>query len=219
MNRNISSSEFNLMKHQYATSTKSAQSQFAQNKAQCKVVINTTQNDTAAVYQSPYSNPVENPMYQERPHSGSQTHVCRSAEIETTKNENASHVKAPFEESDSPDDEQSGIFLKHLNIILSNIICENNQKTLINILDGSGKIIIDVVDLVTLIGELINCDPNTVTIVYNLTEETGCFAKVNPVKKIRNIKIDNIDFQLRFNREYNILTDLYKISLAKCIIA
>lgn len=179
------------MKHQLATTTKSSQNQFSQNKAQCKVVINTTQNDSTAVYQSPY----ENPVYQER-----------SADI----------IEQPNAKNDefSPNIE----FFKHLSTVLSDILRENTAKTFINIFDGSGKIIVDAVDLVMLISEITGREADKVSIVYNTNEETGCFAKVNPIKRIRNIKIDSIDFQLSFNREYNILTDVYGISLSKCII-
>ena len=108
-------------------------------------------------------------------------------------------------------------FYKLLSSTLSNILRDNNPKLLINLIDQSGKVIIEARTLIELIAIKTNSDPNSVNIQW-CDEETGCLAKVSPVKNISNIKIDNETFSLKYNREYNILQDDFNISLDKCII-
>ena len=108
-------------------------------------------------------------------------------------------------------------FYKLLSSTLSNILRDNNPKLLINLIDQSGKVIIEARTLIELIAIKTNSDPNSVNIQW-CDEETGCLAKVSPVKNISNIKIDNETFSLKYNREYNILQDDFNISLNKCII-
>jgi len=108
-------------------------------------------------------------------------------------------------------------FYKLLSTTLSNILRDNNPKLLINLIDQSGKVIIEARTLIELIAIKTNSDPNSVNIQW-CEEETGCLAKVSPVKNISNIKIDNETFSLKYNREYNILQDDFNISLDKCII-
>ena len=108
-------------------------------------------------------------------------------------------------------------FYKLLSSTLSNILRDNNPRLLINLIDQSGKVIIEARTLIELIAIKTNSDPNSVNIQW-CDEETGCLAKVSPVKNISNIKIDNETFSLKYNREYNILQDDFNISLDKCII-
>ena len=108
-------------------------------------------------------------------------------------------------------------FYKLLSSTLSNILRDNNPKLLINLIDQSGKVIIEARTLIELIAIKTNSDPNSVNIQW-CDEETGCLSKVSPVKNISNIKIDNETFSLKYNREYNILQDDFNISLDKCII-
>ena len=108
-------------------------------------------------------------------------------------------------------------FYKLLSSTLSNILRDNNPKLLINLIDQSGKVIIEAPTLIELIAIKTNSDPNSVNIQWS-DEETGCLAKVSPVKNIKNIKIDNETFSLRYNREYNILKDDFNISLERTIL-
>ena len=116
-------------------------------------------------------------------------------------------------------DESELRFYKLLSQTLSNILKDNNMKLLINLIDQSGKIIIEAKTLIELIAIKTNVDPKLVNIsVIEDDDNTGCFAKVSPIKLIRNIKIDDETFNLKYNREYNILQDTYNISLTKTII-
>ena len=108
-------------------------------------------------------------------------------------------------------------FYKLLSSTLSNILRDNNPKLLINLIDQSGKVIIEAPTLIELIAIKTNTDPNSVNIQWS-DEETNCLGKVSPVKAISNIKIDNETFNLKYNREYNIIQDDFNISLDKCIM-
>ena len=109
-------------------------------------------------------------------------------------------------------------FYKLLSSTLSNILHDNNPKLLINLIDQSGKVIIEARTLIELIAIKTNSDPNSVNIQWN-DEETCCLGKISPIKNISNIKIDNETFSLKYNREYNILQDDFNISLDKCILS
>lgn len=108
-------------------------------------------------------------------------------------------------------------FYKLLSQTLSNILKDNNPKLIINLIDQSGKIIIDARTLIELIAVKTNTDPKLINIQFK-EEEPGCLSKVNPIKSITNIKINNENFNLKYNKEYNILQDDFNISLDKVII-
>ena len=108
-------------------------------------------------------------------------------------------------------------FYKLLSQTLSNMLASDNAKLIINLIDQTGKIIIEAQTLIELIAIKTNTDKNLVNIQF-VDEEPTCFNKVSPIKRISNIKIDNENFNLKYNREYNILQDDYKISLDKVII-
>ena len=63
-----------------------------------------------------------------------------------------------------------------------------------------------------------NVNPELVNVQYEELEETSCLGKVSPIKVIKNIKIDNETFSLKYNKEYNIIQDEFNISLEKVII-
>ena len=110
---------------------------------------------------------------------------------------------------------------KLLAITFSNILKDNNPKLIANLIDNSGKIIVDATNLVRIIALICAAPEADVHIEYVLKEkEVGCLAssKINPIKLIENIKIGYIDFKLGFNDKYNMLTDTFNISLKKCII-
>ena len=98
------------------------------------------------------------------------------------------------------------------------ILKDNNPKLLANIVDNSGKIIIDATSLCQIIALMCGVDATAVHIEYVMKDEVGCMAKVNPIKAIENIKINYLDFKLAYNNMFNILTDQYHISLKKVIV-
>ena len=109
---------------------------------------------------------------------------------------------------------------KLLAITFSHILKDNNPKLIANIIDNSGKIIVDAGNLVKIIALITNSPETDIHIEYVNNDGAGCGActKINPIKKIENIKIGYVDFKLGFNDKYNILSDTFNISLRKCII-
>ena len=108
-------------------------------------------------------------------------------------------------------------FYKLLSSILSSILKDNNPKLIINLIDTSGKIIISGEQLIDLIAVKTGVNKNNVNIQYK-DEEPGCLTKVSPIKNRSNIKINNENFNLKYNADYNIIKDDFNISLEKVII-
>ena len=109
---------------------------------------------------------------------------------------------------------------KLLAMTFSNILKDNNPKLVANIIDNSGKIIVEAGNLVKIIALITNSLESDIHIEYVNNDGNGCTActKINPIKKIENIKIGYVDFKLGFNDKYNILCDTFNVSLKKCII-
>ena len=173
----------------------------------CSVVINNVKstNSTAApeypqqmVYPNPVSENTESKYYP----SVSPNIYTQSATTPISE--------ANFEE-----------LYKLLAITFSNILKDNNPKLIANLIDNSGKIIVDATNLVRIIALICAAPETDIHIEYiNKDKEVGCMAcaKINPIKQIENIKIGYIDFKLGFNDKYNMLADTFNISLKKCII-
>ena len=109
-------------------------------------------------------------------------------------------------------------FLELLASIFTDLLANNNRKLILNLFDNSGKVIVSGCDLINLISKLTNTDPMKICIIYEEIESGGCFAKIEPMKVINKIKIDERDFELAYNREFNILNDIFRISTSRCLI-
>ena len=109
---------------------------------------------------------------------------------------------------------------KLLALTFSTILKDNNSKLIANIIDNSGKIIVEAGNLVKIIALITNSLESDIHIEYVNNDDVGCTAcrKINPIKKIENIKIGYVDFKLGYNDKYNILCDTFNVSLKKCII-
>ena len=113
---------------------------------------------------------------------------------------------------------QNDSLYKHLAKTFSEILKSNNAKLIANVLDSTGKVIISANDLVQAIALVLELDINAVKLSYE-DPEPGCSCKsISPIKKVNSIKINGMDFQLQYNKEYNILIDEFNISLEKVII-
>ena len=106
---------------------------------------------------------------------------------------------------------------KTLSKTLSEILKDNNIKLIANIIDQSGKVIIDVEALIQIVALICQVQAEDVTIEYDASG-SGCCASINPIRGIENIKVGGLDFRLAYNEKYNELTDTYSISLKKTII-
>lgn len=117
-------------------------------------------------------------------------------------------------------------FHKKLNDILIKRLTEKiNIKHLISeLLDNNERIILKGPDLCALISVLLSNDElvvldTDINITYHTDTFVSCFKAVElPYKTIDNIKINNQDFKSVQNEAYNVLTDVYKISLNHFIV-
>lgn len=117
-------------------------------------------------------------------------------------------------------------FHKKLNDILIRRVTEKvNFKHLISeLLDNNERIILKGADLCALISVLLSNDEfqvldTDINITYHTDTFVSCFKSVElPFKTIDSIKINNQDFKSVQNEAYNVLTDVYKISLNHFIV-
>ena len=97
------------------------------------------------------------------------------------------------------------------------ILKDNNPKLVANLIDQSGRVIVDAESLIKIVALVCQAQPESVNIEYELTGG-GCCAKINPIKRIEAIKVAGLDFKLTYNEKYNMLTDEYSVSLRKVLI-
>lgn len=114
-------------------------------------------------------------------------------------------------------------FIKKLLKILTDMLINDDKKLLSNVLDQTNKIILTGSDLCELISSLLstsnNIKPTDVCLTYKDNIINSCFrTKIIPFKDITSIKINNQDFQTVQNEAYNILSDVYNISLNRVYI-
>ena len=100
------------------------------------------------------------------------------------------------------------------------IVCD--IKSIVNIIDQSGLIVLDGLSLIGVIARVCGVTEDNVKIEIESEEETGCTLiarKINPLKPIRKIKVNRgdgfMDFSLAWNDLYNKIQDEYCISLEK----
>ena len=97
------------------------------------------------------------------------------------------------------------------------ILKDNNPKLVANLIDQSGRVIVDAESLIRIVALVCQVVPESVNISYEV-KETGCCGKLNPIKTIEAIKVGGLDFKLTYNEKYNMLTDEYSVSLRKVLI-
>ena len=185
-------------------------------KGQCSVIINNHQsnNSPAAAPPSPFPDRVTYPppimdVPVNAPDQGYPSVmpgvVTRNIEINSSDSGNG----------DSVNEVELYKLIAHTFAV---ILKDNNPKLIANVIDNSGKIIIEATSLCQIIALMCGVEPTAVHIKYITNEDVGCIAKTNPIKQIEDIKINYLDFKLAYNNMFNILTDQYHISLKKVIV-
>ena len=101
-------------------------------------------------------------------------------------------------------------------------IIVSDIKSMLNIIDQSGLIILDANNLIGVIARTCGVTEDNVKIEIEDEAEGGCIAilrKVSPLKPVRKIKVKQgsgfMDFSLAWNDLYNKIQDEYKISLER----
>lgn len=115
------------------------------------------------------------------------------------------------------------IYQKLMNVY-KNALLDDPQLTL-NLIDQSGKIILNGSDLTELLAVMCNVDNSHVKINYYIDEEPGCcgtIKKISPIKEIDSIQICKsgswLDLIINFNGIYNKINDEFKISLKRVLV-
>ena len=106
---------------------------------------------------------------------------------------------------------------RHLVITYGDILRTNNSKLLANIIDCSGKVILPARELLTTIALMLGMEEQQIRLSYEDPDST-CLSKVSPIKNIATIKVNGYDFNLAYNHQYNELSDVFGVSLTRCLI-
>jgi hypothetical protein len=116
---------------------------------------------------------------------------------------------------------------KEIALCLSRILKTDNQKLIANLIDRSGKVIIDVTSLCIIISKQLNVPVDCVHIEY-VQKDGGCFGcfaasgrsplhRMSKIHDVSNIKINHVDYKWAYNEKYNILGDEFSLSLSRVI--
>ena len=206
------------------------------NSANCKVVINNSGQSALAPRSTP-TRPLSCSIYPDMKtrtvviNSGDEEHqTTQQATQQATTQETTemspeqnpqtiSQVNYPLQQEQVYEEVPSNYIqlYKHLAKTFSSILKTINAKLLANIIDPSGKVILDGQNLAVAIALLLNTDESNVKISYE-DPDVACIGKVNPIKKISTIKVNGYDFNLMYNKEYNVLGEEFDVSLSSVLI-
>lgn len=114
--------------------------------------------------------------------------------------------------------------LVYLINVFHNIIVKD-YKSVLNIIDRSGLVILDSDSLIGLISRILGIEESCVKIVIEEETDVGCCGAIKtkyvPLKSVSKIKVDcgdgYVDLDLVYNTIYNKIQDTYCISLEKVI--
>ena len=102
--------------------------------------------------------------------------------------------------------------------ILTNILCQNDKILMANLLDRSGKIIINAEDFAKLVALMLSSsgqEVKTTDIKINYREEfiTSCLkVRISPFKSVVSITAGDQDLKIHQFEAYNVLTNDFNIS-------
>jgi hypothetical protein len=94
--------------------------------------------------------------------------------------------------------------------LLINTFNNITKGSIANDIDTSGLIIVKIEELATLISILTNIPIESINIVKRVEYDVDCLGKIKNIvfQKITTILIDNQDFMIKNNSEYNLLKSL-----------
>ena len=184
------------------------------NTNSCNVVINNNHSNSTPQFRSVTGTPPRNPGTVVYPS------VNQSMQVEPNPYENMQVMERDVTLTDDNGQPLNGNELdlyKTIAKTYGHILKDNNPKLVANLIDQSGRVIIDAESLIKIVALVCQVQPESINIEYELSGG-GCCAKINPIKRIEAIKVAGLDFKLTYNEKYNMLTDEYSVSLRKVLI-
>ena len=184
------------------------------NTNSCNVVINNNHSNSTPQFRSVTGAPSRPPDTVVYPS------VSQNMQVEPNPYENTQVMERDVTLTDDNNQPLNGNELdlyKTIAKTYGHILKDNNPKLVANLIDQSGRVIVDAESLIKIVALVCQAQPESVNIEYELTGG-GCCAKINPIKRIEAIKVAGLDFKLTYNEKYNMLTDEYSVSLRKVLI-
>ena len=181
------------------------------NTNSCNVVINNNHSNSTPQFRSVTGAPPRNPGTVVYPS------VNQSMTVEPNPYENVVERDVTLTEEAQPLNGNELDLYKTIAKTYGHILKDNNPKLVANLIDQSGRVIIDAESLIKIVALVCQVQPESINIEYELSGG-GCCAKINPIKRIEAIKVAGLDFKLTYNEKYNMLTDEYSVSLRKVLI-
>ena len=181
------------------------------NTNSCNVVINNNHSNSTPQFRSVTGTPPRNPGTVVYPS------VNQSMNVEPNPYENVVERDVTLTEEAKPLNGNELDLYKTIAKTYGHILKDNNPKLVANLIDQSGRVIIDAESLIKIVALVCQVQPESINIEYELSGG-GCCAKINPIKRIEAIKVAGLDFKLTYNEKYNMLTDEYSVSLRKVLI-
>ena len=182
------------------------------NTNSCNVVINNNHSNSTPQFRSVTGAPPRNPGTVVYPS------VNQSMNVEPNPYENTQVMERDvvIDDKEALNGNELDLY-KTIAKTYGHILKDNNPKLVANLIDQSGRVIIDAESLIKIVALVCQVQPESINIEYELSGG-GCCAKINPIKRIEAIKVAGLDFKLTYNEKYNMLTDEYSVSLRKVLI-
>ena len=182
------------------------------NTNSCNVVINNNHSNSTPQFRSVAGTPSRPPDTVVYPS------VSQSMNVEPNPYENTQVMERDvvIDDKEALNGNELDLY-KTIAKTYGHILKDNNPKLVANLIDQSGRVIIDAESLIKIVALVCQVQPESINIEYELSGG-GCCAKINPIKRIEAIKVAGLDFKLTYNEKYNMLTDEYSVSLRKVLI-
>ena len=182
------------------------------NTNSCNVVINNNHSNSTPQFRSVAGTPSRPPDTVVYPS------VSQSMSVEPNPYENTQVMERDvvIDDKEALNGNELDLY-KTIAKTYGHILKDNNPKLVANLIDQSGRVIIDAESLIKIVALVCQVQPESINIEYELSGG-GCCAKINPIKRIEAIKVAGLDFKLTYNEKYNMLTDEYSVSLRKVLI-
>ena len=182
------------------------------NTNSCNVVINNNHSNSTPQFRSVAGTPSRPPDTVVYPS------VNQSMQVEPNPYENTQVMERDvvIDDKEALNGNELDLY-KTIAKTYGHILKDNNPKLVANLIDQSGRVIIDAESLIKIVALVCQVQPESINIEYELSGG-GCCAKINPIKRIEAIKVAGLDFKLTYNEKYNMLTDEYSVSLRKVLI-